>query len=108
MCRIVRAGARRASPVSDTLSTARGPERVKARESPLPGVGYRPRVTCPTDLATLKTLEKIPQPWLFLGLSAGFGVVAYFASGGSLQRGVIGGLAFGAAISAWMKLRRRF
>jgi len=34
-------------------------------------------------------------------------VIAYFASGGSLARGVIGGLAFGAAISGWLVLRRR-
>jgi hypothetical protein len=37
----------------------------------------------------------------------GFGVIAYFASGGSLARGVIGGVLFGAAISGWLVLRRR-
>jgi hypothetical protein len=34
-------------------------------------------------------------------------VIAYFASGGSVARGVIGGIVFGAAISGWLVLRRR-
>ena len=48
-----------------------------------------------------------PQPWLFLALALGFGVIAYFASGESLVRAVIAGVAFGLAISAWLRLRKR-
>ena len=50
----------------------------------------------------------IRQPWLFVVLALGFGVIAYFASGESLTRGVIGGLAFAALISAWLEARRRW
>ena len=53
-------------------------------------------------------LRDIRQPWLFLVLALGFGVVAYFASGQSLTRGVIGGLAFATLISAWLQARRRW
>jgi hypothetical protein len=50
---------------------------------------------------------RIPQPWLFLALAVAFGVVAYLASGGSVVRGVLGGIAFGGAISGWLLLRER-
>ena len=53
-------------------------------------------------------LRDIRQPWLFLLLALGFGVIAYFASGESLTRGVIGGLAFATLISAWLEARRRW
>jgi hypothetical protein len=53
-------------------------------------------------------LRDIRQPWLFLVLALGFGVVAYAASGESIARGVIGGLAFAALISAWLEARRRW
>ena len=52
----------------------------------------------------LDRLGRLPQPWLFLALAVGFGIVAYFASGGSVWRGVAGGAAFGLAISAWLRL----
>ena len=53
-------------------------------------------------------LRDIRQPWLFFVLALGFGVVAYAASGESVTRGVIGGLAFAALISAWLEVRRRW
>jgi hypothetical protein len=34
-------------------------------------------------------------------------VIAYLASGGSLVRGVLGGVVFAAAVSGWLVLRRR-
>jgi hypothetical protein len=34
-------------------------------------------------------------------------VIAYFASGGNVGKGVLGGVVFGAAISGWLVLRRR-
>jgi hypothetical protein len=52
-------------------------------------------------------LARVPQPWLFVALAVGFGVIAYFASGQDLTRGVIGGLLFGALVSAWLVLRGR-
>ncbi len=55
----------------------------------------------------MSTLARIPQPWLFLVLAVGFGIVAYFASGGSVWRGIVGGAVFGLAISAWLRLRTR-
>jgi len=55
----------------------------------------------------LDRVGRIPQPWLFLGLALGFGVIAYLASGESVWRGVIGGLAFGVAISVWLRVRTR-
>ena len=48
------------------------------------------------------------QPWLFVLLALGFGVVAYFASGEDITRAVIGGLVFAALISAWLEIRRRW
>jgi hypothetical protein len=48
-----------------------------------------------------------PQPWLFVVLAVGFGVVAYFASGENTVRAVLGGLAFAAAISLWLRVRNR-
>jgi len=53
-------------------------------------------------------LRDIRQPWLFVVLALGFGAVAYFASGGSLTRGVVGGLAFATLISAWLEVRKRW
>jgi hypothetical protein len=53
-------------------------------------------------------LRDIRQPWLFAVLALGFGVVAYFASGKSPTRGVIGGLAFATLISAWLEIRKRW
>jgi hypothetical protein len=50
---------------------------------------------------------RLRQPWLFVLLAVGFGIVAYFASGGSIARGVIGGLVFAALISAWLRIRKR-
>jgi hypothetical protein len=47
------------------------------------------------------------QPWLFLLLALGFGVVAYFASGEDVVRGILGGLLFAVLISAWLKIRKR-
>jgi hypothetical protein len=55
----------------------------------------------------LGQLAKIPQPWLFLVLAVGFGVIAYFASGRNPVRGVGGGLLFGALISLWLRVRDR-
>jgi hypothetical protein len=52
-------------------------------------------------------LFRIRQPWLFMCLVVGFGVVAYFASGENLLRAIIGGLAFAALISLWRELRKR-
>jgi len=52
-------------------------------------------------------LARIPQPWLFVSLAVGFGVIAYFASGQDLTRGVIGGLLFGALVSVWLVVRER-
>lgn len=48
------------------------------------------------------------QPWLFVVLALGFGVIAFFASGESLTRGVVGGLVFGAFVSLWLRVRRSF
>ena len=45
---------------------------------------------------------------VFLVLALGFGVVAYAASGESITRGLIGGLAFATLISAWLEARRRW
>ena len=53
-------------------------------------------------------LGSVRQPWLFVGLTVGFGLIAYLASGGSAARGTIGGVAFGAAVSGWLRLRTRF
>ena len=53
------------------------------------------------------TIFQIRQPWLFIGLAVGFGLVAYFASGENLPRGLIGGVAFAALISLWRELRKR-
>ena len=39
-------------------------------------------------------LGTICQPWLFVCLAVGFGIVAYFASGENVPRAIIGGLAF--------------
>jgi hypothetical protein len=55
----------------------------------------------------MRALRNLRQPWLFLVLAAGFGVVAYLASGRDLTRGILGGLAFGALISLWLRLRKR-
>jgi hypothetical protein len=52
-------------------------------------------------------LRNLRQPWLFLCLAAGFGVVAYFASGRDLMRGILAGLAFGVLISGWLWFRKR-
>jgi hypothetical protein len=52
-------------------------------------------------------LAGVRQPWLFLVLAFGFGVVAYFASGQNLARGLIGGVLFGALISIWIRVRER-
>jgi hypothetical protein len=57
-------------------------------------------------LSVWARLAAIRQPWLFLLLALGFGAVAYLVSGENLTRGVIGGLLFGLAISAWLKLRK--
>jgi hypothetical protein len=40
-------------------------------------------------------------------LAIGFGIVAYFASGGSIVRAVLAGLAFAVLISGWLRLRGR-
>jgi hypothetical protein len=53
-------------------------------------------------------LGSIRQPWLFALLALGFGVVAYFASGESVVRTVIGGVLFAVLISAWLRIRRRW
>jgi hypothetical protein len=53
------------------------------------------------------SLGRIRQPWLFLVLAFGFGVVAYFASGQNLARGLVGGVLFGALISIWLRVRGR-
>jgi hypothetical protein len=37
----------------------------------------------------------------------GFGIVAYFASGRDVTRAIVGGLVFGAAISVWLRIRKR-
>jgi hypothetical protein len=53
------------------------------------------------------TIFQIRQPWLFICLAVGFGLVAYLASGENLARGLIGGVAFAALISLWRELRKR-
>ena len=53
------------------------------------------------------TVQKIPQPWFFVVLALGFGIVAYFASGQNLTRGVLGGLLFALLISGWLRVRKR-
>ena len=55
----------------------------------------------------LDRLSRVPQPWLGLALAVGFGIIVYFVSNGSGWRGVVGGAAFGLAISAWLRLRAR-
>jgi hypothetical protein len=52
-------------------------------------------------------LGRIRQPWLFVVLAVGFGIVAYLASGQNLIGGVVGGVVFGALISAWLEVRKR-
>ena len=52
-------------------------------------------------------LFEIRQPWLFILLAVGFGVVAYLASGENLIRAIVGGVAFAALISLWRELRKR-
>jgi hypothetical protein len=47
------------------------------------------------------------QPWLFVVLALGFGVVAYFASGENIVRALLGGLVFAVAISVWLRVRSR-
>jgi hypothetical protein len=55
----------------------------------------------------LDRLGKLPQPWLFLALAVGFGIIVYLVSNHSVWRAVVGGAAFGLAISAWLRIRAR-
>jgi hypothetical protein len=57
-------------------------------------------------LSVWARLAAIRQPWLFLLLALGFGVIAYFVSDENVTHGVIGGLLFGLAISVWLELRK--
>jgi hypothetical protein len=52
-------------------------------------------------------VRNLGQPALFLWLALGFGVIAYFVSGESLVRGIVGGLAFAVLISLWLRVRGR-
>lgn len=55
----------------------------------------------------LGKLSTLPQPWLFVVLAVPFGVLVYFLSNESVVRAVIGGAAFGLAISVWLRVRAR-
>jgi hypothetical protein len=46
------------------------------------------------------------QPWLFLVLAVGAGIVVYVASGESMIRAVLGGLLFAALVSVWIEVRK--
>jgi hypothetical protein len=50
--------------------------------------------------------RKISQPWLFVLLAVGAGVVVYVVSGESLTRAVLGGLLFAGLVSLWIEVRK--
>jgi hypothetical protein len=52
-------------------------------------------------------LARIRQPWLFLLLWLGGGLIVYVASAERLERAVLGGLVFAVLITGWLWLRER-